>query len=149
MTLAPLELLLVAFATFFNTGLQYYTTVSTYPLFSALDEANFVPFHKAYERKLPLSIYVPYSFWLLLPLTLLFVRPEGVALGWVATLLVLNGSIMAMSLTLAAPVHARLDRVGKNADDLAKLRRFNLPRLVAATASSLVMLYLLALTITR
>ena len=149
MTLAPLVLLLVAFATFFNTGLQYYTTVSTYPLFSALDEANFVPFHKAYERKLPLSIYVPYSFWLLLTLTLLFVRPEGVALGGVATLLVLNGSIMAMSLTLAAPVHARLDRVGKNADDLAKLRRFNLPRLVAATASSLVMLYLLALTITR
>lgn len=149
MTLALLVLLLVAFATFFNTGLQYYTTVSTYPLFSALDEANFVPFHKAYEGKLPLSIYVPYSLWLLVTLALLWVRLDGVALGWVVALLLLNGSIMAVSLAFAAPVHARLDRVGKNADDLAKLRRFNLPRLLAATASSLVVLYLLAVTITR
>ena len=148
MTLALLVLLLVAFATFFNTGLQYYTTVSTYPLFSALDEANFVRFHKAYEGRLPLSIYVPYSLWLLLTLALFWVRPDGVALGWVVTLFVLNGS-MAVSLAFAAPVHARLARKGKNQEDLAKLRRFNLPRLLAAAASSLVVLYLLAVAITH
>jgi hypothetical protein len=61
MTFAEWVLIAVAAATLFNTGLQYYTTVSTYPLFSSLDFQNFLSFHKAYERKLPLSIYVPYT----------------------------------------------------------------------------------------
>lgn len=147
MTFALLTLLLVAFATFFNTGLQYYTTVSTYPLFQDVDEKNFVSFHKAYERKLPLSIYAPYALLMLSTLSLLFARPEEVALLWIVVLLILNGSIMVVSLAFAAPVHAKLDREGKNPSDLAKLRRFNLPRLLAATASSLLVLYLLIITV--
>lgn len=149
MTFALFIFLMVVLMTFFNTGLQYYTTVSTYPLFSQLDEHNFVTFHKAYERKLPLSIYVPYSLLMLSTLLLVFARPESVALVWVVALLVLNGSIMAVSLAFAAPVHAQLDRKGKNPDDLAKLRRFNTPRLLAATASSLIVLYLLAVALVR
>ena len=148
MSLAIFILLLVALTTFFNAGLQYYTTVSTYPLFSEVDEANFVRFHKAYEGKLPLSIYIPYSLWMLSTLALLFVRPDGVTLLWVVLLLVLNGSIMAVSLAFAAPVHTKLDREGKNAGDLAKLRRYNLPRLLAVAASSMVALYLLTISLT-
>jgi hypothetical protein len=146
MSFAELLLVLVALVTFFNTGLQYYTTVTTYPLFSHLAPDNFVPFHKAYERTLPLAIYVPYSLLMVSTLLLAVVRPSSVALGWVLLLLALNGSIMAISLAFAAPVHARLDQRGKDSELLRQLRRYNLPRLLAATTSSVVVFVLLLRT---
>ena len=144
MTFPELVLLLVAVTSAINTGLQYYTTVSTYPLFSDLPAEGFVGYHQAYERRLPLAIYLPYTLLMAGNLLLLFVRPEAVALGWVVLLLVLNGSIMAVSLAFAAPVHARLDREGKRAELLLLLRRYNLPRLVASAASTLLLSVLLA-----
>jgi hypothetical protein len=122
MTLADGILMAVAVTTLFNTGLQYYTTVSTYPLFSNLEEQNFVTFHKAYERKLPLSIYFPYTLLMVSNLFLLFLRPDGISWFWPVVMVLLNASIMAISLPFAAPVHARLDRTGKNERDLAALR---------------------------
>lgn len=144
MTLPELVLLLVAVTSALNTGLQYYTTVSTYPLFSDLPAEAFVGYHQAYERRLPLAIYLPYALLMAGNLLLLFVRPAAVALGWVVLLLVLNGSIMAVSLAFAAPVHARLDREGKRAELLMLLRRYNLPRLLASAAGTLVLSLLLA-----
>jgi hypothetical protein len=146
MNLPELLLLLVALTTFFNTGLQYYTTVSTYPLLQSLPDAGFVAYHKAYQRTLPWSIYLPYTLLMLSTLALLVVRPEAAALGWVLLLLVLDGSIMAVSLAFAAPVHARLDREGKRPELLSLLRRYNLPRLLAASLSSLLVLALMAQT---
>ncbi|MBC8078054.1 MAG: hypothetical protein H7Y32_18395 [Chloroflexales bacterium] len=143
MQVAELLLVLTALLTFFNTGLQYYTTVSTYPLFSDLAAEAFVPYHQAYERRLPFAIYVPYTLLMLTTILLAFVRPASVALGWVFVLLALNGSIMAVSLAFAAPIHARLDREGKNERWLHLLRRYNLPRLLAASASSLILCLLL------
>jgi hypothetical protein len=137
-----LSLLIVALLTFFNTGLQYYTTVATYPLFSSLSDDSFIPYHLAYQRRLPLAIYAPYSLLMLSTLALAFVRPAAIELGWVIALLMLNGSIMAISLIFAAPLHARLDREGKNPQLLQQLRRYNLPRLIAASLSSLIVIVL-------
>jgi len=144
-----LILLLVTLTSALNTGLQYYTTVSTYPLFSDLPAEGFVRYHQAYERRLPLAIYLPYTVLMLGNLLLLVVRPEAVALGLVVLLLALNGSIMALSLAFAAPVHARLGQEGKRAELLALLRRYNLPRLVASTASTLLLGTLLAQVVSR
>lgn len=69
-------------------------------------------------------------------------RLDAVALG-VVLLLALNGSILAVSLVFAVPVHARLDREGKRADLLALLYRYNLPHLVASTVSTLLLVRLL------
>lgn len=149
MNLPELILLLVMLTSALNTGLQYYTTVSTYPLFSDLPAEGFVSYHKAYERRLPLAIYLPYTVLMLSNLLLLFVRPEAIAVGWVVLLLVLNGSIMALSLAFAAPVHARLNHEGKRADLLALLRRYNLPRLVVSTASTLLLGALLTQVMSR
>lgn len=143
MTLPLFTLLVVAATTFFNTGLQYYTTVSTYPLFQTLHHEGFVAYHKAYEKRLPLAIYIPYTLLMLSTFALLVVRPDSIGLGWVVLLVLLNGSIMVISLLFAAPVHARLDREGKNERDLELLLRYNLPRLLAATASSAIVCYLL------
>ena len=108
MTTAESLLLSVTLISAFNTGLQYYTTVSTYPLFAALAPDAFVPYHKAYERHLPLAIYLPYTLLMVGTALLLVVRPPAVSPLWVALALLLNGSIMVVSLAFAAPVHARL-----------------------------------------
>lgn len=144
---SELLLLLVALLTLFNAGLQYYTTVSAYPLFSDVTPEAFIAYHEAYQRHLPLAIYIPYTLLMLATLLLLFVRPPIVEPIWVLVLLVLNGSIMAVSLRFAAPIHARLDQHGKDPDDLRQLRRFNLPRLIAVCLSSLIVCGLLVRTL--
>jgi hypothetical protein len=88
-----------------------------------------------------------YTLLMLATLLMLVVRPPLVEPIWVLALLVLNGSIMAVSLRFAAPIHARLDRDGKNPDDLRRLRRFNLPRLIAVCLSSLIVCGLLVRTL--
>lgn len=141
-------LIVTAFATFFNNALQYYTQVSTYPLFANLKQDAFAPYHKAYEKRLPLSIYAPYTVLMASTLVLALFHPANVGLGWIIALLVLNGSIMAVSLAFAAPVHYRLDREQRyTAADINQLVRFNGLRLAAATASSVIVLYLLLTTI--
>jgi hypothetical protein len=112
-------------------------------LLPARDHALHHRLDQEYERWLPLAIYLPYTL-LMAGNLLLFVRPETVALSWLVLLLLLNGSIMAASLALAAPVHARLDHEGKRAELLLLLRRYNLPRLVASAASRLSTSVLLA-----
>lgn len=135
---------IAASATFFNNALHWYTQVTTYPLLGWVGQAEFVSFHKEYERRLPFSIYVPYTFLMLSTLLLAFVRPVEVKLGWVLMLLALNASIMIISLTFAVPVHNRLQHQGySDKGGIRRLIRYNSVRLIASSASSVIMLYLL------
>lgn len=136
--------LVLAFATFFMNAIHWYTQVQTYPLFSWVPKDGFVAFHGEYERRLPLALYAPYALLMVANVLLFFFAPEGVGLGWVGLLFLLNVFIMAESLALAAPVHHRMDREGKDEKAIKRLIFFNLLRLLAGTASSLVVLYLLA-----
>ena len=134
----------VVFATFFNNALHFYTHVQTYPLFAWVDRDGFVPFHKEYERRLPLAIYAPYSLLMAANALLLFFRPAEVAAGWVIVLLILNASIAVVSVALAAPVHRRMDRQTRNdKGEVGRLIRLNGVRLAAATAGSVLVAYLL------
>ncbi len=136
-------LVILVFATFFNNALHFYTRVQTYPLFAWVGREEFVSFHEEYERRLPVAIYAPYSLLMGANVLLLFAHPEGVGLSWVVALLVLNAFIMIESLLFAAPVHHRMDREGQDAEGIRRLVRLNALRLVASTASSAVVLYLL------
>ena len=76
---------------------------------------------------------------------LLFFRPEGVGLWWAILLLVLSASILVESLVFAAPVHYGMDRRGRNDEGgVSKLIRLNDVRLLVSTASSAIVIYLLA-----
>jgi hypothetical protein len=136
-------LVATVFTTFFNNALHFYTQVQTYPLFAWVGREEFVPFHKEYQRRLPVAIYAPYTLLMVSNALLLFFRPDGVALGWVVALLILNASIMAESLAFAAPVHYRMDREGRSKEDVGRLVHFNGIRLAIATLSSGIVAYLL------
>ena len=148
MSLGLVTFVVVVFATFFNNALHFYTQVQTYPLFAWVHRDGFVPFHKEYQRRLPLAIYAPYSLLMAANALLLFVRPAEVAVGWVVALLILNASIVVESLALAAPVHYRMDRQTRNdKGEVRRLIRLNGVRLAAATASSALVAYLLVRTL--
>lgn len=140
--------MVVVFATFFNNALHFYTQVQTYPLFAWVGRDGFVPFHKEYQRRLPLAVYAPYSLLMAANALLLFFRPAEVPLGWVIPLLILNASILVESLALAAPVHYRMDRqTGNDKGEVRRLVRLNGVRLAASTASSIIVVYLLIRTL--
>ncbi|CAA9461053.1 MAG: hypothetical protein AVDCRST_MAG02-2288 [uncultured Rubrobacteraceae bacterium] len=138
----------VVFATFFNNALHFYTQVQTYPLFAWVGRDGFVPFHKEYQRRLPLAIYAPYSLLMAANALLLVFRPAEVAVGWVISLLILNASVLVESLALAAPVHYRMDhQTGNDKGEVGRLIRLNAVRLAASTASSIIVVYLLVRTL--
>ena len=148
MGLGLLTFVVVVFATFFNNALHFYTQVQTYPLFAWVGREEFVPFHKEYQRRLPVAIYAPYSLLMAANALLLFFRPPEVAVGWVVALLILNASIIVESLALAAPVHYRMDRQTRNdKGEVRRLIRLNAARLAASTASSVLVAYLLVRTL--
>jgi hypothetical protein len=53
--------------------------------------------------------------------------------------LLLNSSIMAVSLPFAASAHARLNQQGQCDDLLTLLQRYSLPRLLASAASTTIL----------
>lgn len=135
---------IAAFATFFNNALHWYTQVTTYPLFGWVGKAEFVSFHKEYERRLMFSIYAPYTLLMLSTLLLIFFRPAEIGLSWVLILLALNASVMIVSLKFGVPIHNRLDSQGySDKRGIKGLIRYNSIRLTSSTVSSAIMLYLL------
>ncbi|MDM9384557.1 hypothetical protein QUB80_28215 [Chlorogloeopsis sp. ULAP01] len=124
--------------------MHWYTQVTTYPLLSWVGQAEFVSFHKEYERRLPFSIYVPYTLLMFSTLLLIFFRPAEIELEWVFVLLILNASIMIVSLVFAVPIHTRLDRQGyPDKAGIRELIRYNRVRLIVSSTSSIIMLYLM------
>lgn len=141
---------IAASITFFNNALHWYTQVTTYPLFNWVGQAEFGSFHKEYERRLPFSIYLPYTLLMLSTLLLTVVRPAEIKLEWVLVLLALNASIMLISLRFAVPIHDRLQRQGyPDKGSILRLIRYNSVRLVASSVSSAIMLVLIGLLLSR
>jgi hypothetical protein len=76
-------------------------------------------------------------------LLLIFFRPAEIGLGWVLLLLVLNASIMLVSLAFAVPIHTRLDRQGHSDKiGIRGLIRYNSVRLITSSISSIIMMCL-------
>jgi hypothetical protein len=124
----------------FNAGLHWYTQVATYPLFANLPPEHFVAYHAAYQRRLPWSIYVPYTLALLTAVALLWLRPDTQSIASVWTVLLLHSAITAISVGLAVPLHTRLDREGLRPPLIRALVRVNALRVVASTLACAVLM---------
>lgn len=140
MNVSALVFVIAAFATFFNNALHWYTQFTTYPLFNWVGQTEFSSFHHEYKRRLSFSIYIPYTLLLLSTLLLAFIRPAEVPLVHVLVLLLLNLSIMIISLVWAVPIHQRLQQKGSSdKNGIRRLIGYNTIRLIVSSASSLLM----------
>ncbi len=138
-------LVAVVATTLFNLALQYATQVGTYPLFARLGPESFPGYHAAWERRLPVTIYLPYGALVVSDVLLLVVRPDGVGIGWAIVLLALAAGVTLASVLVAVPVHRRLDAIGEaTPDGIRGLLVGNGLRLACLAAASAIVLGLLA-----
>ena len=90
-------LLLLALLTALNWAVHYYTQTVTYRLFPVVADASggagFVRYHRAYEARLPWSVYLPWALLTLTSVAFVLVRPAGLGATAPVVLLVLNASI--------------------------------------------------------
>ncbi len=133
-------LLILSLLTALNWAVHYYTHTVTYRLFPTVaavaDGPGFVDYHQAYERRLPFSVYLPWTALTVTSAIFVAVRPAGLGIGWPLVLLLLNVAIAALSIAFAAPVHRRVDAAGAlGTADARALLRYNGIRLAVASSS--------------
>jgi hypothetical protein len=122
---------------FYNLGLIWFCQIVIYPLFCKVGSEEYTAYHRFYTSRIPLPVIIPGFASFLLPLVLIFVRPEAVPL-W---LVLANSGCALVSLfvtvALAIPRHDRLERDGKQEKVIQELIGYNWPRTLAITGSAI------------
>ena len=138
-------LLMWAVLIFSVFGEIWLVQIVVYPLFARVGSAEYVAYHKFYSSRIPLPVILPGFASFLLPVVLVFVRPDSVPL-WMALANAACGVVgLLVTVGLEIPCHARLEKGGKQEAVIRQLIRYNWPRTISISASALLtMLMLLA-----
>lgn len=143
MDFSHLFLLVWTVVIFYVTGGIWFVQIVVYPLFGKVGEKEYIAYHKFYSSRIPLPVIVPGFASFLLPIALMFLRPESVPL-WM-TLANVACALVGLFVTVALeiPRHARLEKGGKQEVVIRELILYNWPRTVAITGSALLTLLML------
>jgi hypothetical protein len=118
-------------------GEIWFAQIVVYPLFAKVGEAEYVAYHRFYSSRIPLPVIVPGFASFLLPVALVFVRPESVPL-WIALANAGCGLVgLVVTVALEIPRHARLEKGGKQEKVIRELILYNWPRTISITGSAL------------
>ncbi len=128
---------------FYVTGGIWFAQIVVYPLFSKVGEKEYVAYHKFYSSRIPLPIIVPGFASFLLPIALVFLRPESVPLSLALANVACALVGLFVTVALEIPRHARLEKGGKQEVVIRELIRYNWPRTLAITGSALLTLPML------
>lgn len=123
------------------TGASWLLQVVAYPGYRLVGEAEFVPYHIDFGKRLIPVTVAPMVLTNLLLIGLVFYHPATIP-AW-ATYVAAACSLVILGTTFALeiPKHARLDREGKSLAVIDGLVRDNLPRSLAWTTASAVLVY--------
>ena len=131
----------------FWTGLVFHVfgqiwpvQIVIYPLFGKVGSEEYVAYHKFYSSRIPLPVILPGFVSFLLPIALVFFRPDSVP-SWMALANVACGLVVTVALEI--PRHARLEKGGKQAPVIRELVRYNWPRTPSITGSAILTLLML------
>jgi hypothetical protein len=127
----------------YNLGAIWFVQLVVYPLFGKVGSNEYVAYHKFYSSRIPLPVIVPGFASFLLPIALVFLRPESVPLS-LALANVAYGMVgLFVTVALEIPRHARLEKGGKQEVVIRELILYNWPRTLAITGSALLTLWML------
>jgi hypothetical protein len=144
MDFAHLFLLSATVVVLYVFGQIWLVQIVVYPLFAKVGSDEYVAYHGFYSSRIPLPVIVPGFASFLLPIALVFFRPESVpsslALANVACGLV--GLFVTAALEI--PRHARLEKEGKDDAVIRELILYNWPRTLSITGSAVLTLLMLA-----
>jgi hypothetical protein len=127
----------------YNFGAIWFVQLVVYPLFGKVGPNEYVAYHKFYSSRIPLPVILPGFACFLLPVALVFFRPESVPLSLALTNVACGMVGLFVTVALEIPRHARLEKGGKQEVVIRELIRYNWPRTLAITASALLTLWML------
>lgn len=126
-------------------GQIWLVQIVVYPLFGMVGSEEYISYHKFYSSRIPLPVIVPGFASFLLPVALVFFRPDSVPL-WMTLANVACGLVgLFVTMALEIPRHAQLEKGGKQEPVIRELIRYNWPRTLAITGSAFVTLWMLTL----
>ncbi len=128
---------------FYVTGGIWFAQIVVYPLFGKVGEKEYVAYHKFYSSRIPLPVIVPGFASFLLPIALVFLRPESVPLSLALANVACALVGLFVTVALEIPRHARLEKGGKQEVVIRELILYNWPRTLAITVSALLTLLML------
>jgi hypothetical protein len=124
-------------------GEIWFAQIVVYPLFAKVGQADYVAYHRFYSSRIPLPVIVPGFASFLLPIALVFVRPDSVPL-WMVLANAACGLVgLVVTVALEIPRHARLEKGGKQERVIRELIRYNWLRTLSITGSALLTLMML------
>jgi hypothetical protein len=143
MDFAHLLLLLWTAIIFYVTGGIWFVQIVVYPLFGKVGPNEYVAYHRFYSSRIPLPVIVPGFASFLLPVVLVFLRPDSVPLSLALANAACGLIGLYVTVVLEIPHHARLEKGGKQEDVIRELIRYNWPRTLSITGSALLTLLML------
>ena len=122
----------------YDLGTIWFAQLVVYPLFAQVGPAEYVKYHRFYASRIPLPIIVPGFACFLVPLAIIFLRPESVPLE--LTLANATCGLLGLWVTIALeiPRHGRLEQGGKQLEVIQELIRYNWPRTLSISGSTII-----------
>jgi len=143
MDFAHLLLLLWTVVIFYVTGQIWFAQIVGYPLFGKVGKDEYVAYHKFYSSRIPLPVIVPGFASFLLPIVLVFLRPDSVPLSLALANAACGLVGLFVTVALEIPRHALLEKGGKQETVIRELIFYNWPRTLSITGSALLTLLML------
>jgi hypothetical protein len=143
MDFAHLFLLFWTAVILYVTGQIWFCQIVVYPLFGKVGPNEYVAYHRFYSSRIPLPVIAPGFVSFLLPVVLVFLRPDSVPLSLALTNAACGLIGLYVTVVLEIPRHARLEKGGKQEAVIRELVRYNWPRTLSITGSALLTLLML------
>ncbi len=117
-------------------GEIWFGQIVVYPLFAKVGEVEYIAYHRFYSSRIPLPVIVPGFASFLIPIALVFLRPDSVPM-WIALANAACGVVgLVVTVALEIPRHARLEKSGKQEAVIRELVLYNWPRTLSITGSA-------------
>lgn len=148
MTFSHAFLLFCTVLVCYNLGTIWVAQLVVYPLFAKVGAEEYITYHRSYASWIPLPVILPGFSSFLLPIALLFLRPDTVPL-WIALANVACCMIsLFVTVALAIPRHTQLESGGKQEKVIQELIHYNWFRTFGITGSACLTIAMLILTVT-
>ncbi len=140
MDFAHMFLLFWTAVIFYVTGGIWFAQIVVYPLFGKVGTNEYVAYHRFYSSRIPLPVIVPGFASFLLPVVLVFLRPDSVPMSLALANAACGLIGLYVTVVLEIPRHARLEKGGKQEAVIRELVQYNWPRTLSITGSALLTL---------
>lgn len=139
-------LLLYTLLAFYGLGIIWLAQIVVYPLFAKVGPKEYITYHRFYSNRIPVPIILPGFATMLLPIALIFLRPESVPLGIALANAACGLLSLFVTVGLEIPRHNQLENSGKQEDVIQELILYNWPRTLGITGCACLSLTMLALS---